>query len=200
MDQIRGLLVDEMDDIDNVGSILSNSSQKVIYLISLLKRHLKIHGTNLKALVFVTRRHSAKNIFHTIRKCSEIDPDFNIRADFMVGNNSSMPDSIEQILQNKWNRKVLERFKKNEINVIVATSVLEEGIDLQMCNVVISYDVPNEFRKYIQSKGRARMRESTYIIMCPKENYQQLCSKLNEWRDIDSKLKTVSSNTFNRVL
>lgn len=186
------MLVDEMDDIENVGHILSNSSTKVVYLISLLKKHLKIYGPDLKALIFVTRRHTAKNIYHIIQKCKEIDPNFAIHSDFMVGNNSSVPDSIEQILQNKWNRQVLDRFKKNKINVIVATSVLEEGIDLQMCNLVISYDLPKEFRGYIQSKGRARMRGSNYIIMCPDENFSSLQVKLKEWNEVDDKLKTVS--------
>lgn len=181
-----------MDDIDNVGSILSNSSAKIIFLVSLLKKHLDQNGENIKALIFVQRRHTAKNIFHIIQKCSEIDPEFKIRPDFMVGNNSSLPDSIETILQNKWNREVLKRFKKNKINVIVATSVLEEGIDLQMCNLVISYDVPQEFRSYVQSKGRARMKGSNYIIMCPSENYGRLQGKLIEWNDVESILKDVS--------
>lgn len=191
-EQIRGLLVDEMEDIDNVGQILSNSSTKVCYLVSLLRKHLRIYGPNLKALIFVTRRQTAKNVHHIIQKCSEFDKEFVIRSDFMVGNNSSVPESIEQVLQNKWNRQVLERFKKNKINTIVSTSVLEEGIDLQMCNLVISYDVPKEFRGYIQSKGRARMRGSNYIIMCPTENYTALIGKLKDWNEVDDNLKTVS--------
>lgn len=196
MEQIRGLLVDEMDDIDSVGQILSNSSMKVVYLISLLKKHVKINGANLRALVFVTRRHTAKNIYHIIQKCKEVDSNFAINADFMVGNNSSVPESIDTILQNKWNRQVLEKFKKNKINVIVSTSVLEEGIDLQMCNLVISYDLPKEFRSYVQSKGRARMRGSNYLIMCPEEKYSFLQQKLLEWNEMDDILKTVSENVY----
>lgn len=192
VEQIRGLLVDEMDDIDSVGQILTNSAMKVVYLISLLKSHVKMNRQNLRALIFVTRRHTAKNLYHIIQKCKEVDSNFAITSDFMVGNNSSVPESIDQILQNKWNRQVIEKFKKNEINVIVSTSVLEEGIDLQMCNLVISYDVPKEFRSYVQSKGRARMRGSKYLIMCPEEKFSSLQQKLLEWNEIDDKLKMVS--------
>lgn len=191
-EQIRGKIVDEMDDIESVGQILSNSSMKVVYLISLLKTHLKLYGPDLKVLIFVTRRHTAKNVHHIIQKVSEFDPQFAIRSDFMVGNNSSVPDSIEQVLQNKWNRQVIKRFKDNEINTIVSTSVLEEGIDLQMCNVVISFDVPKEFRAYMQSKGRARMRGSNYIIMCPDADYPTLQRKLKDWNLVDETLKMVS--------
>lgn len=192
MEQIRGLLMDEMDDTDSVGQILSNSSMKVIYLISLLRNHLKVLGPELKALIFVTRRHTAKNIHHIIQKCSELDSEFAIRSDFMVGNSNSIPDSIDQVLQNKWNRKVLDRFRKNEINTIVSTSVLEEGIDLQMCNLVIMYDMPKEFRAYIQSKGRARVRGSTYIILCPDDSLSSFQEKLREWNEVDETLKSVS--------
>lgn len=182
-----------MDDVESAGQILSNSSTKIVYLISILKKKLQVYGPQMKALIFVTRRHTAKNIHHIIQKFSQVDENFTIKSDFMVGNNSSVPESIEQVLQNKWNRKVLERFRKDEINVIVATNVLEEGIDLQMCNLVVSYDLPKEFRSYVQSKGRARMRLSNYIVMCPEENYDGLLTKLKEWNEVDAKLKTVSS-------
>ncbi|KAG4075988.1 hypothetical protein HA402_003814 [Bradysia odoriphaga] len=190
VEQIRGLIVDEMEDVESAGQILSNSSTKVVYLISILKKKLQIYGPKMKALIFVTRRHTAKNIHHIIQKFGQVDENFTIKSDFMVGNNSSVPESIEQVLENKWNRKVIERFKKGEINVIVSTSVLEEGIDLQMCNLVISYDVPKEFRSYVQSKGRARMRQSNYIIMCPEEKYTGLLVKLKEWNEVDARLKT----------
>lgn len=181
-----------MDEIDSVDQILSNSSTKVVYLVSLLRKYLRIYGADLKALIFVTRRQAAKNIHHIIQRCSQLDSEFTIRSDFMVGNNSSIPEAIEQVLENKYNRQVITRFKDNKINTIVSTSVLEEGIDLQMCNLVISYDRPENFRAYIQSKGRARMRGSRYIIMCPDQAYSTLQNKLKDWNQVDDNLKTVS--------
>lgn len=51
------------------------------------------------------------------------------------------------------------------MNVIVATSILEEGLDVQSCNLVIRFDPSSTVCSFIQSRGRARMQNSDYILM-----------------------------------
>lgn len=36
-------------------------------------------------------------------------------------------------------KDVLQRFRKGEINLLIATTVAEEGLDIAECNVVIRY-------------------------------------------------------------
>lgn len=57
------------------------------------------------------------------------------------------------------------RFLKGETNILVASDVLEEGIDIQKCNLVVKFDMPKNYRSYIQSKGRARHQSSKYYMM-----------------------------------
>lgn len=52
-----------------------------------------------------------------------------------------------------------------QVNVIVATSILEEGLDVQSCNVVIRFDPCPNFCSFIQSRGRARSEKSDFLIM-----------------------------------
>lgn len=59
----------------------------------------------------------------------------------------------------------LEDFKKGSINVLVSTSVSEEGIDIPECDLVISFNLPQTLRSYVQLKGRARKQDSRYCIM-----------------------------------
>jgi len=52
-----------------------------------------------------------------------------------------------------------------QVNIIVATSILEEGLDVQTCNLVIRFDPCPTVCSFIQSRGRARMQNSDYILM-----------------------------------
>ena len=193
---------DEEDDdngtgrIDSRTKILPNSSRKVQQLLLFLTTHMKKYGPDrkMKGIIFVKRRHTAKCLAHIIKRYVQSEPVLDIRPDFMVGSNSNLPGDIEQILANKQNRKVLERFKKNEINLIVASNVLEEGIDIQVCNLIVMYDIPETFRSYVQSKGRARMAQSDYVIMVSSAEQNKLTGKIREWREINDILKRVSNH------
>jgi endoribonuclease Dicer len=70
-------------------------------------------------------------------------------------------------------KKILE-FKRKEHRVLITTSVTEEGFDIPGCNLVISFDTPFSLKSYIQIKGRARKKNSRYIIFTndQKSHYQ----------------------------
>lgn len=82
----------------------------------------------------------------------------------------------------------MEKFEKNELNVIVTTNVLAEGIDLQSCNLVIQYDIAKTYSNYNQTKGRARSPLSEYVSVIAREDTKQL-SKINEFKLVDSTIK-----------
>jgi hypothetical protein len=48
----------------------------------------------------------------------------------------------------------MRKFRLGENNIIVALSSLEELKDIPDCNLVIRFDVPTNYRSYIQSKVR----------------------------------------------
>lgn len=85
--------------------------------------------------------------------------------------------------------KAIEKFANKETNCIFCTNVLEEGIDLQLCNAVIMYDAPETFRSYMQSRGRARDDKSKYIVMIDEEGEKKFKTKMIKWRNVDNKMK-----------
>ena len=69
--------------------------------------------------------------------------------------------------------KTLADFRSGATNCLVSTPVLEEGMDIKTCNVVVRFDHIPEFRSYVQSKGRARAKPSKFIVMAPKNEIQK---------------------------
>ena len=59
---------------------------------------------------------------------------------------------------------ILDDFKSGKINVLISTSVCEEGVDVTGCDRVILYDGVQSGRQLTQAKGRARDRNSKCFV------------------------------------
>lgn len=53
----------------------------------------------------------------------------------------------------------------HQLNLLVATNVAEEGLDIQTCCLVVRFDLPQTVSSFIQSRGRARMLTSEYVFL-----------------------------------
>lgn len=176
---------------DNLITILTNSSSQVQRLLIFLQTFIKKSTQPMKGLIFVQQRCTARILCHVVRRFAIACPDLNLSVDFMTGGNLNVSDSIETLIGRKNNKKVLEQFRQHKINLIIATSVLEEGIDLPECNLVIRYDTPTTFLSYVQTKGRARMKPSRHVLMVSTDEMNKLQSNISEWQEIINKLKEV---------
>ncbi|KVH93716.1 Dicer double-stranded RNA-binding fold, partial [Cynara cardunculus var. scolymus] len=60
------------------------------------------------------------------------------------------------------------------LNLLVATKVGEEGLDIQTCCLVIRFDLPETVASFIQSRGRARMPQSEYAFLVDRGSQREL--------------------------
>ena len=65
--------------------------------------------------------------------------------------------------------EIIENFRNRNCNLLVSTSVLEEGLDIPGCNVVIRFDGIQSLISFKQSKGRARKWENSEFILILSE-------------------------------
>ncbi len=75
------------------------------------------------------------------------------------------------LVQQKRER-VMERFRKHNLRVLVATDLAARGIDVSAVSHIINYDVPNDTQVYVHRIGRtARMgaRGKAYMFVMPDQ-------------------------------
>jgi Fanconi anemia group M protein len=115
---------------------------------------------NSRIIVFTNYRDTASALLKSLEQ-EEI-----IRAVRFVGQSSHQDDKG---LTQKKQAQILEEFRNGEHNVLIATSVGEEGIDIPATDMVLFYEpVPSEIRS-IQRKGRTgRARAGRVVVLMAK--------------------------------
>lgn len=113
-----------------------------------------------RIMVFTNYRDTASALLKFLSK-DEI-----IRAVRFVGQSSRQDD---EGLSQKKQAEILDKFRAGEYNVLIATSVGEEGIDIPSTDLVLFYEpVPSEIRS-IQRKGRTgRARAGRVVVLMAK--------------------------------
>lgn len=76
--------------------------------------------------------------------------------------------------------------REGKINLIIATSVLEEGIDISACHVVICFDEILHLRAFIQRRGRARREDSKFVIFQKEGDDDE---KMTKWSKLEEIMK-----------
>jgi endoribonuclease Dicer len=72
-----------------------------------------------------------------------------------------------------------------DCNLLVGTAVLEEGIDIPKCNLVIHFSVPQVCRSYVQSKGCSRAQDACYILMIEEDRTAHFVNELAQYFEIE---------------
>lgn len=113
-----------------------------------------------RIMVFTNYRDTASSLLKAIGNSEGIS------AVRFVGQSSKQDD---QGLSQKKQGEILEKFRAGEYNVLIATSVGEEGIDIPATDMVLFYEpVPSEIRS-IQRKGRTgRARAGRVVVLIAK--------------------------------
>ncbi|XP_074292771.1 endoribonuclease Dicer homolog 2-like [Silene latifolia] len=91
------------------------------------------------------------------------------KAKYIAGNQSALKSQSR-----KEQNKIVNDFRNGTVHILVATSILEEGLDVQSCNLVVRFDPSYNVCSFIQSRGRARMQNSDFLLMVKSGDASEL--------------------------
>ncbi|ELW47101.1 Interferon-induced helicase C domain-containing protein 1 [Tupaia chinensis] len=103
-----------------------------------------------------------------------------VKAHHLIGAGHS--SEFKPMTQNEQ-REVISKFRTGKINLLIATTVAEEGLDIKECNIVIRYGLVTNEIAMVQARGRARADESTYVLVAPSGSGVIERETVNDFRE-----------------
>ncbi|XP_076834628.1 endoribonuclease Dicer [Brachyhypopomus gauderio] len=152
----------------------------------------------LCGIIFVERRYTAVVLNRLIKEAGKQDPELAyISSNFITGHSigKNQPRNKQMEVEFRKQEEVLRKFRAHETNLLIATSIVEEGVDIPKCNLVVRFDLPTEYRSYVQSKGRARAPVSNYIMLADSERTKTFEEDLKTYKAIEKILRNKCSKS-----
>ena len=110
---------------------------------------------SMKIMIFNQYRDNALDIIEKLNKIQ------NVKANIFVGQQKKGDTGLSQ----KEQKQMLDDFRNGLFNVLVATSIGEEGLDIPKVDLVIFYEpIPSAIRS-IQRRGRTGRQEKGRVII-----------------------------------
>lgn len=129
---------------------------------------------NVKIIIFTQFRDTANTISENLNRLQGTN------AKVFVGQAKKNGTGLSQ----KEQKKIIEEFKENKINVLVATCIAEEGLDIPEVDSVIFYEPVASAIRSIQRRGRtARLSKGKLIMlvtMGTKDEFSHYASRARE--------------------
>ncbi|XP_053838847.1 interferon-induced helicase C domain-containing protein 1 [Vidua macroura] len=114
-----------------------------------------------RGIIFTKTRLSAFALFQWIKDNPKFE-EVGIKAHYFIG--CGHKSEMKPMTQNEQ-REVIDKFRCGNVNLLLATTVAEEGLDIKECNIVIRYGLVTNEIAMVQARGRARADESTYALV-----------------------------------
>lgn len=154
-------------------------SPKTRQLIELLGREI---CPGSAGIVFVKSRAAVK-MLSVLLMTHPVTRDI-LRIGTFVGtsNHYARTSNISDLINIGDQKETLNDLRNRTKNLIIVTSVCEEGMDITACNLVICFEPPPNLKSFIQRRGRARSTKSKYVIMFPMGQEKALL----EWYKLEA--------------
>ncbi|KZT11110.1 uncharacterized protein LAESUDRAFT_642494 [Laetiporus sulphureus 93-53] len=179
---------EDEDDPDSLPTMvhLKWCSPKVRELIDILFAH---YTSTFQGIVFVEQRHVAACLAKMLSRVPQLS--HLIRSRQLIGHGAaSLAKTQMKGMVLRTQQDIVKMFREREINLLIATSVAEEGLDFPACDLVIRFDPIQHMVGYLQSRGRARHRTSKFVIMV-QQGHAAHMERYRAFSEIEPQLREV---------
>ncbi|KAF7294704.1 hypothetical protein MIND_01007600 [Mycena indigotica] len=167
--QVQSILNEYVYLVEPGSMSLTHCSNKLYTLVDILLAHMT---SDSYGIVFVEQRQTAACLAHLLPLIPELVG--LVRCGALLGHKEGN-DSLPVIFgSNLTPQETIQAFRERHINLVIATSVADEGLDFPACNLVVRFDAMHHIIDYVQSRGRARTEASTFVVMVEEGNKAEL--------------------------
>ncbi|XP_035629226.1 interferon-induced helicase C domain-containing protein 1-like isoform X2 [Oncorhynchus keta] len=132
-----------------------------------------------RGIIFTKTRRSAIALAQWVQENSKFE-EVGVKACHVIGGGGQ---SVVKPMTAAEQRDVLNKFQSAEINLLIATTVAEEGLDIAACNFVIRYELVTNEIAMIQARGRGRAEDSSYTLVAGEGSGVAERESVNEYRE-----------------
>ncbi|CAM9140821.1 unnamed protein product, partial [Hapterophycus canaliculatus] len=118
-------------------------------------------GEAFRGIVFVRQRMTTHALAHVIDSDPDLAPLFTTACLYAA----SSPATASLSVTKAKAQASIEAFRSGGVNLLLATNVGEEGMDIPAANCVIRYDAMEHAVSMVQGRGRARKEDSSFVVL-----------------------------------
>lgn len=167
-------------------------SGKANLLIDLLEKE---YTSEFTGIIFAQQRSTVTMLAHLISKHPRLK-DIIVPGAFLGDSGyAGRRSTITELHDTKTQKGSIDDLRSGKKNLLIATSVLEEGIDVSACHLVVCFDAINNLRSFIQRRGRARKERSKFVIFLNGDDE----SHGKKWSEMEDVMKSMYEADMRRL-
>ncbi|XP_022809817.1 uncharacterized protein LOC111346816 [Stylophora pistillata] len=180
--QILKILADQACRADNARAVVMSDRYNI--LVKHIKQFLRQtrEDPTSRGIIFVSLRKTTFKLCEQIREIPNVAKMLNPYP--FVGHGQGSYDGMT------WKdeqEELLKKFRKGVSKLLICTKVLEEGLDVPECNLVVRFEGAATLRALVQTRGRASRRSnSKFVVICnekQEKDAKDLCLKEQNMED-----------------